>query len=234
MAEIDMHDLEVTVAMLRTICEAMEESDFFDDVNLHELGYGSLPVPQLNKLLLEACGPNSLEYEMVCGTPLNLQLLELLLNEGAEIECKDPEGNTPLYRSVLHDQLREMEFLLERGAVVNGLFHVANDVDGESCLSTALQVGNHEMVRLLLKHGASLKSPPGMLFFAAMGSDLEIVRILLDAGEDVRQINPTTGLSLSETSFMYGVFGRSIDWLIGWFTDWLVGRLIDWLIWFVF
>jgi ankyrin repeat protein len=201
MEEVNMTELGVTVTMLQTICEAIESAEFDEDVSLDDLGYGPLTVSQLNVLLLEASGPNSLEYEEICGTPLNLQVMELLLERGADMECSDGEGSTPLYRSVLHDQIREMQFLLEKGARTDALFYVPHDEAGESCLSTAIQLGNHDMVILLLKYGANLRSPPGILFFAAADSDVDMVRLLIDAGEDVLQMNPATELSLCDTAF---------------------------------
>lgn len=142
-----------------------------------------------------------LTYETYSNTPVNRRVLELLLDHGAELECRDVEGNSPLYRAVLHDQLTSVEYLLERGAKVNDRFFVANDPEGETCLSTAVQLGNHAMVKTLLKYGADLSTPRGLIFHCAANSDTYMMEILLETGLDVEQANPETEMTLLDTAF---------------------------------
>ncbi|XP_055333372.1 ankyrin repeat domain-containing protein 39 homolog [Paramacrobiotus metropolitanus] len=138
-------------------------------MDLDTLGYGHLSPEGLNTLLLQAAGPDALEYEELTGTDVNLAVLDTLLLNGADIACRDSDGNSPLYRAVLHDQLREAEFLLEKGAPINDVYVNANDLDGETCLTTAVQLGNAQMVRMLLRCGADVNAidGPGLVWFCA-------------------------------------------------------------------
>ncbi|RSL41203.1 hypothetical protein CEP53_012904 [Fusarium sp. AF-6] len=75
-------------------------------------------------------------------------MIELLLDEGADVEEKDKEGNTPLMHGAW--RLPTAELLLARGADVN-----ARNKHGVTPLMKAvLCKENTDVVRLFLEHGA--------------------------------------------------------------------------------
>lgn len=100
-------------------------------------------------------------------------------------ECAGEIGklNLLLRRTAYHNDLLTAKCALENGADPN-----SQNLFGESAWSTACEKGSVEMVRLFLKHGASLGqdkfgTPP--LFYAINNSREDIVRELIKAGADV-------------------------------------------------
>ncbi|XP_055333416.1 uncharacterized protein LOC129584975 [Paramacrobiotus metropolitanus] len=182
-------DARTTLHILLRMADELSTMSFVDTLDLDTLGYGHLSPEGLNTLLLQAAGPDALEYEELTGTDVNLAVLDTLLLNGADIACRDSDGNSPLYRAVLHDQLREAEFLLEKGAPINDVYVNANDLDGETCLTTAVQLGNAQMVRMLLRCGADVNAidGPGLVWFCALHRDLEILTLLVSAGANLLQ-----------------------------------------------
>ncbi|MGI9474598.1 MAG: ankyrin repeat domain-containing protein, partial [Rubripirellula sp.] len=74
-----------------------------------------------------------------------------LLNRGAEINARKPEGgSTPLGEASLHGHVEVVRLLLKRGAKVD-----ATNRDGNSPLHVAAFMCHFDTVRLLLEHGAS-------------------------------------------------------------------------------
>ena len=49
----------------------------------------------------------------------NLELIEALIKSGADIECKDAHGRTPLFFSVWHGHFTTSVFLLDHGADIH-------------------------------------------------------------------------------------------------------------------
>jgi len=91
--------------------------------------------------------------------------------------------NLLLRRTAYHNDLITAKCVLENGADPNSQNRLR-----ESAWSTACEEGSVEMVRLFLKHGASLGqdkfgTPP--LFYAIQNSREDIVRELIKAGADV-------------------------------------------------
>lgn len=87
-----------------------------------------------------------------------------------------PAGNTPLTFAVKSGNLASAEILIEAGASArrSGLL--------------AQAIGQHEMLQLLLKHGANSNEETdrgdSVLLWAIMNNDLPSVRALLEAGAD--------------------------------------------------
>lgn len=81
-----------------------------------------------------------------------------------------------------------MLLLLHYGADVNAQADERNDY--RSVLHFAVLSGSHTMVQLLLKQGARPRAPPGdpanrkpsALDLAVLRGDVELVRMLIDAG----------------------------------------------------
>ncbi len=143
------------------------------------------------------------------------------LVESQDVNAKDSRGATPLMYAAAFGNARQMKLLLESGADVNAqnTFHATALIwaGGDAVKSrmliehganinvrtqqgrTALMVaakrnGNADLVRLLLKTGADVKTPGDTtLIAAAQSGDVEIMRLLIENGANVNCVSPRVG-----------------------------------------
>lgn len=81
----------------------------------------------------------------------SLPMLKMLVDEfGADIDHVDPSGYWPLSSFAEEDKMEAVRWLLENNAKAN------NTSTGQTAIYKAIQNNNLEMVKLFLKHGASL------------------------------------------------------------------------------
>jgi ankyrin repeat protein len=94
-------------------------------------------------------------------TPLHLavfsikhkQIVEMLVNKGADINAQPASGATPLFFAVLRDQKDDVQFLLDKGANVN-----LPDAYGDTCLDMALRLQYGGIIQILLDKGADVNA----------------------------------------------------------------------------
>lgn len=79
------------------------------------------------------------------------EVVDLLLDAGANVNFSDPGGFTPLKQAIGESHLDTAEHLLLRGADVG---HRCNSDGGCTVLHTAAAYGRLDCIRLLLLHGA--------------------------------------------------------------------------------
>jgi ankyrin repeat protein len=146
--------------------------------------HGTLPdnIVQIAKVILDAGVEQSALNETLilvstgsvpreCG--MQLPLIDLLCDHGA-----DP--NTALHAAALHGELESLNALIGRGARID--------------LPVATALGHIEEARWLLP-GTSNDDRHLALTLAADFGHVEIVRLLLDVGEDPNRYNPVGGHS---------------------------------------
>jgi len=119
----------------------------------------------------------------------DVELLELLLANGADMNERDKEGNCPLMWIVANDGDEElMEALVDQGASVN----IQNFV-GESPLFLAVQRNFEEKVRYLLENGADVRmvnlEGASPLHAAAAAGNVEIISLLVKYGAHVNEVD---------------------------------------------
>jgi hypothetical protein len=80
-----------------------------------------------------------------------LEMLDVLIDNGADINTHDPMGETPLNYAISLGYIRIVEMLIARGADVNlaGRF-------SDRPLHNAVHSGNPHMVRMLIEKGANI------------------------------------------------------------------------------
>jgi len=123
-----------------------------------------------------------------------------VFEKGLNVNIKDGSGKTPLMAASENGNHEVFKFLIKRGADVNTEFHSSWTHKTWTALSYAAVGGHLEMVKQLLKNGA--KVDPDILSYVLNENvydsvyiketdiqrkekDIEIVRLLLDAGAKV-------------------------------------------------
>jgi ankyrin repeat protein len=149
--------------------------------------------PAIARVLLAAgANPNPQPSTVApAGFPLaraagvgSLELVEILLDAGAQVNAKDKDGRTAIFKAAYYSSnLNILAKLINAGADIHA---VGNN--GMTCLIEAAGAGRAENVRLLLNKGAKVNARSNLnetaLIHAAAGGHLEVVRLLLSAGAD--------------------------------------------------
>jgi len=121
--------------------------------------------------ILIACGDHWGEGEATLGNFRDApQLVQTMLEHGANIETKDQEARKPLLLAIEDDKPQTVRVLLEHGADTN-----TKSKNGETPLQAACLARSSEYVRVLLEHGANANAlddnGTSVLCFAVMCFD---------------------------------------------------------------
>lgn len=137
----------------------------------------------------------------------NLPLIEMLLNIDVPIDVPEQNGNTALYRAVEYRQEATVEFLLMRGANPN-----ATNDNTWTCTLLGADIGNYEVLKMLVKGGANVNSrcQPGgwnALHIACSKGHRRAAKLLVTMGWDVRTKDSSgrTPLQLAQQAGHYEV-----------------------------
>ncbi len=98
--------------------------------------------PEYSTPLMSAIGSRS---------PQRLEIVELLVRYGADVNTRSNDGDSALHRAVGVGSPEIVQFLLKNGADID----VRGHEDDETPLCNATLYGDEKMVRLLLEHGAN-------------------------------------------------------------------------------
>ena len=112
------------------------------------------------------------------------EIVQLLLDRGAETDAKDNDGQSPLWNAASNGNKEIVQLLLDGGAEID-----AKNEYGQSPLWNAACKGHKEIVQLLLDRGAEIDAKYNdgqlLLWWAAWNGHKEIVQLLLDRGAEI-------------------------------------------------
>ncbi|HEV2601307.1 MAG TPA: ankyrin repeat domain-containing protein [Candidatus Babeliales bacterium] len=110
------------------------------------------------------------------------------LDQGVDIETKDPSGKTLLMIAVEQGKQDIARLLLDRKAYIE-----ARDVDGKTALMLAVKKNDREMVILLLDKGADIdvvdKDGDALLAVALKQYQTELAKLLIDKGVNIDEVD---------------------------------------------
>lgn len=101
--------------------------------------------------LLTVPGNSTLELTVLhmAAQTRNQLVVQLLIQKGADVNCRDSFGGTPLMAAVSEGKLEVAKILIENGAHVN-----VRDNAGRTALNLAERAGKKQISALLALHGA--------------------------------------------------------------------------------
>ena len=82
----------------------------------------------------------------------NTTSIQMLIDAGAYVNCKDADGYTPLMFAAQEGYVKSVEYLLKKGANIN-----AESKIGHTALSIAVQNDHLDVVKILLKYNPKKK-----------------------------------------------------------------------------
>ncbi|KLU91791.1 hypothetical protein MAPG_10739 [Magnaporthiopsis poae ATCC 64411] len=113
-----------------------------------------------------------------------VEMLQLLINRGANVNYITMTGNTPLIAAIASQSLPTVKLLVSAGADVNW-----GEGTQMTVLKGAIQTGNLDLVICILKAGANIdgrdSSGETALFHAALQGSEAIVKALVDRGATI-------------------------------------------------
>jgi ankyrin repeat protein/beta-lactamase regulating signal transducer with metallopeptidase domain len=117
----------------------------------------------------------------------DIEQVKLLISKGADINSKDPDGQTPLHLAARHGQIRVAELLIAKGADVNA--RDKRGERGETPLYYAADAGWRNVAELLIAKGADVNARGSggttALESAAWRGRGDVAKLLIAKGADV-------------------------------------------------
>ena len=137
------------------------------------------------------------------GYKANLRIVQILLENGANIDARDSQDKTALYTACNFENYEIVQELLKHNPKIDP--KAAHDL---SPLQIAAYRGSVKTVEVLLKHGANINhldfNKRSTLNFGINGGDSLIVKTLLDNGCKTNVSNTRDGLTEIEVALKKG------------------------------
>jgi ankyrin repeat protein len=140
------------------------------------------------------------------------EIIELLLLNGADIECRDGKyGGTPLLWAALNGHTGALDLLLLKGAETTA----REKHNGMTALHAAAFKGHAAIVAELLNNGVNIeirdKDRRTPLLWAARGGSVETVTLLLDRGANLEAAEGEYGQSALTAAALMGNTGAQTE-----------------------
>jgi len=154
------------------------------------------------------------------ATKGNLNVLNVLITNGANVESSTMFGQTPLMAAALYGHVDIIDALLKQKAEVN-----TKDLHGCSALHYASNIGNVAIMKLLIKSGKNLdidtqtnQGLSALLLTSTSYGDLESMKLLIANGANVHKVSVEYGTPLHQVAahghlnkFKYLISETTID-----------------------
>ena len=115
------------------------------------------------------------------------EIIEALINAGAEIDAQDNRGNTALHRVSERGHADVVKLLINAGADIN-----AKNKDGDTALHRARENNHANVVELLIKEGAEVDASNNqnetLLAWAVDKGHTKVVNMLLDKDKELKPV----------------------------------------------
>jgi len=135
-----------------------------------------------------AADAESAEFVNLCGVG-TLQQIEAAIKEGADVNVKNNNGDTPLIMVAEKGNPEAIDMLIQAGADVNA----KNSLGYTALMVAARNNENPEVFDALIKAGADVNAKESFnntaLLFAATEKNAEVVKAFIKAGADVNARN---------------------------------------------
>jgi uncharacterized protein len=139
-------------------------------------------------MLLEAKDAGERPALMYAAGSGRLQIVQLLLKHGADINTADTSWSTPLIVATLQQHVEVALCLLKAGADVNAV-----DCTGRSAWMVAVQLNSIALAESLLDHGADINTEnnerDNILFKAAQLGHVSMMELLVERGLSITALN---------------------------------------------
>ncbi len=174
-------------------------------------------IQHVKKLLQEGITAEMLDFGLRLAIRWHhMEIIELLLINGADVHKKDHFGETPFYVAVNGGNITIIELLLKHGADVHTI-----TTEGQTVLHCAAAHGYKEIVELLIEQGvdkhAKTRRGETVLHVACKFGHIDTVELLLQSGIDVHACNRSSQTALDCVLDRYSNkehFNRIADLLI--------------------
>ncbi|KAL4233750.1 hypothetical protein ACF0H5_008430 [Mactra antiquata] len=140
-------------------------------------------------LTLEAVDKQGMTALHMAASHKQCGIVKLLIKKKASFRCKDKKKKTPLHAACTAGNVEIVKLLFRAAAIKGGkdtIKEMVNDkdIDGNTCLSLAVENGHYEVVKLCLEKRADVNVPNNIymypLHLGAVNGDLRIVRLLIE------------------------------------------------------
>ncbi|XP_069140875.1 serine/threonine-protein phosphatase 6 regulatory ankyrin repeat subunit B-like [Argopecten irradians] len=179
---------------------------------------------------------------LLAAVSLNhVEVTQILLKAGADINLTDRNGCSPLYKAAFHGRPVLIDMLLEAGADINKA-----DKEGQSplyiCVQNAIVHSSYAAVRCLLKAGAAIHLSDNLgktpIHVAAHWKLKDMSRMLLNENADVNKLDNMgrTPLYVCVSSLSTGLYKEDLKYQVPcikvlFAADCDMLNLVDWLKW---
>lgn len=150
------------------------------------------------KVALEAVDKQGMTALHMAASHNQTEIVKMLIDCGANLRCKDDEDSTPLHAAAAEGSLKVVRNLFEAGARLDGWVTIQSmvtdkDIDGNTCLSLAVENGHYDVVKICLEKRADVNTPNNIymhpLHLAAVNGDVRIVRLLVENNARIDVLN---------------------------------------------
>ena len=193
-------------ALLLVAAMPLQAQAIFDAVKNDELARAKALVGEDASLVrsTDVAGNTPLHLAARAGS---LQMIELLLLKGADIDAQNGQSNSPLLEAIIAEKTLAAKLLITKGA------DFRRPEQGLSPLFQSARRNETEVVELLLAKGADIEDGRVLNFVVADPERYDMAKLLIDKGADVNR-KDANGDSPLQLATIFGKSLRIIDLLL--------------------